>query len=67
MPEATAVRRCTVDHVFGTLEGSMSAKHYQVVTEASLAVWPTTSGATLQPLVLAKPSGDNEVNGHHMR
>jgi len=44
MPEAMAVRRCTVEHVFGTIKGWMGATHFRtrglkhVATEASLAI-----------------------------
>ena len=44
MPEAMAVRRCTVEHVFGTIKGWMGATHFRtrglknVSTEASLAI-----------------------------
>jgi len=44
MPEAMAVRRCTVEHVFGTIKGWMGATHFRtrglknVATEASLTV-----------------------------
>ena len=43
-PEAMAVRRCTVEHVFGTIKGWMGATHFRtrglknVSTEASLAI-----------------------------
>ena len=44
MPEAMAVRRCTVEHVFGTIKGWMGATHFRtrglknVATEASLTI-----------------------------
>lgn len=44
MPEAMAVRRCTVEHVFGTIKGWVGAIHFRtrglknVATEASLAI-----------------------------
>lgn len=44
MPEAMTVRRCTVEHVFGTVKGWMGATHFRtrglknVSTEASLAI-----------------------------
>ena len=44
MPDAMAVRRCTVEHVFGTIKGWMGATHFRtrglknVATEASLAI-----------------------------
>ncbi len=44
MPEAMAVRRCTVEHVFGTIKGWMGAAHFRtrglknVATETSLAI-----------------------------
>ncbi len=43
MPDAMAVRRCTVEHVFGTIKGWMGATHFRtrglknVTAEASLA------------------------------
>ena len=43
-PEAMAVRRCTVEHVFGAIKGWMGANHFRtrglknVSTEASLAI-----------------------------
>ncbi len=44
MPDAMAVRRCTVEYVFGTIKGWMGATrfrthgHKNVATEASLAI-----------------------------
>ena len=44
MPDAMAVRRCAVEHVFGTIKGWMGATHFRtrglknVTTEASLAI-----------------------------
>lgn len=44
MPEAMTVRRCTVEHVFGTIKGWMGATHFRtrglknVATEASLTI-----------------------------
>ncbi len=44
MPDAMAVRRCTVEHVFGTIKGWMGATHFQtrglknVATEAGLTI-----------------------------
>ncbi|ODT48479.1 MAG: hypothetical protein BGO80_11645 [Devosia sp. 63-57] len=44
MPDAMAVRRCTVEHVFGTIKGWMGATHFRtrglknVATEASLVI-----------------------------
>jgi transposase len=44
MPDAMAVRRCTVEHVFGTVKGWMGATHFRtrglknVATEASLTI-----------------------------
>lgn len=44
MPDAMAVRRCMVEHVFGTLKGWMGATHFRtrgvknVATEASLTI-----------------------------
>lgn len=44
MPDAMAIRRCTVEHVFGTIKGWMGATHFRtrglksVATEASLAI-----------------------------
>lgn len=44
MPDAMAVRRCTVEHVFGTIKGWMGATHFRtrglknVATEASLTI-----------------------------
>lgn len=44
MPEAMAVCRCTVEHVFGTIKGWMGATHFRtrglenVATEASLTI-----------------------------
>jgi hypothetical protein len=44
MPDAMAVRRCTVEHVFGTIKGWMGATHFRtrglknVTAEASLAI-----------------------------
>lgn len=44
MPEAMAVRRCTVEHVFGTIKGWMGATHFRtrglknVATETSLTI-----------------------------
>ncbi|MHA6732473.1 transposase, partial [Devosia sp. A369] len=44
MPDAMAIRRCTVEHVFGTIKGWMGATHFRtrglknVTTEASLAI-----------------------------
>ena len=44
MPEAMAVRRCTVEHVFGTIKGWMGATHFRtrglknVSTETSLSI-----------------------------
>jgi transposase len=44
MPDAMAIRRCTVEHVFGTIKGWMGATHFRtrglknVTAEASLAI-----------------------------
>src|SRR5690554_536724 len=44
MPDAMAIRRCTVEHVFGTIKGWMGATRFRtrglknVATEASLTV-----------------------------
>ncbi len=44
MPDAMAVRRCTVEHVFGTIKGWMGATHFRtrglknVATETSLVI-----------------------------
>ena len=44
MPDAMTVRRCTVEHVFGTIKGWMGATHFRmrglknVATEASLTI-----------------------------
>jgi transposase len=44
MPDAMAIRRCTVEHVFGTIKGWMGATHFRtrglknVATEASLTI-----------------------------
>jgi transposase len=44
MPEAMGIRRCTVEHVFGTIKGWMGATHFRtrglknVATEASLTI-----------------------------
>lgn len=44
MPEAMEVRRCTVEHVFGTIKGWMGATHFRtrglkhVATETSLTI-----------------------------
>lgn len=44
MPDAMAVRRCTVEHVFGTIKGWMGATHFRtrglknVATETSLTI-----------------------------
>jgi hypothetical protein len=44
MPETMAVRRYTVEHVFGTIKGWMGAAHFRtrglknVATDASLAM-----------------------------
>ena len=44
MPDAMAVRRCTVEQVFGTIKGLMAATHFRtrglknVTTKASLTI-----------------------------
>jgi hypothetical protein len=44
MPDVMGIRRCTVEHVFGTLKGWMGATHFQtrglknVTAETSLAI-----------------------------
>lgn len=53
MPDAMAVRRCTVEHVFGTIKGWMGATHFRtrglrnVSTEASLVNRPGFAGGRL--------------------
>lgn len=62
MPDATAVRRCTVEHVFGTLKGWMGATHFQtrglrnVTTEACLAILAYNIESAIAVAGVVRPS-----------
>ena len=56
MPDAMAVRRCTVEHVFGTIKGWMGATPSECGGSRTLPPkpawqsWPTTSSAPTQAI-----------------
>ncbi len=62
MPEAMAIRRCTVEHVFGTIKGWMGATHSERAgsrtspPKPAWRSWPTTSSALSQLLASPRPS-----------
>ena len=74
MPEAMAVRRCTVEHVFGTIKGWMGATHFpnarpqDVSTEASLAILAYNIKRAVAVVGVASTlKSDNGVNGANAR
>lgn len=68
IPDAMAVRRCTVEHVFGTIKGWMGATHFRtrglrnVGTEASLAILAYNIKRHRRRRRCRNPKSDNGVN-----
>jgi hypothetical protein len=69
MPDAMAVRRCTVEHVFGTIKAWMGATHFRtrgfknVATVASPAILAYNIKRAIAAAGVASTLGDNWVNG----